>query len=118
MSIMDKYPLLETLFELHKRVHYVDKMLSTLHFVFISEKLFKIKHTNGQINRLIDWHDADKGLGKFEIIYMDEISEIRCYGDIDNEKFDMLFVSVNHDFPIALKKGDYLEDNGEPDKIL
>jgi len=83
---MDKYPLLETLFELHKRDHYVDKLLSTFHFVFVSEILYKVKHTNGQvifrmsftfikfyiqINRLIDWSEADNGFGEFIITHVE-----------------------------------------------
>jgi hypothetical protein len=44
-SIMNKHPLLETLFELHKKEHYVDKMLSTFHYVFVAHKLYNVKHT-------------------------------------------------------------------------
>ncbi len=46
-----------------------------------------------QINRFIDWRDADKGFGQFNITYVNENCEIQCFGKIDMEKFDMKLVS-------------------------
>ncbi len=93
---------------MHKRDHYVDKLLLTLHFVFVSEKLYKVKHTNGQvifrmsftfiksylqINRLIDWREADNGFGEFIITYVNENSQIRCSAKIDMNQFEIKLVS-------------------------
>jgi hypothetical protein len=46
-----------------------------------------------QINRLIDWREADNGFGEFIITYVNENSQIRCSAKIDMNQFEIKLVS-------------------------
>ncbi len=53
---------------------------------------FGEEHTY-QTNELIDWNEADKGLGRFTISYVKGNSEITCDAEINMEKFKIRLVS-------------------------